>query len=114
MGSTTIIINKLNKDRIIEIIISENRYIVFTILHRNLIIIDATYKDALILLCNRKYMSHEDLMGAMDDIIIMASKVDDNDDFICNMDTYIDLNNGICNDTTKEIIAICKIILDDY
>ena len=115
MGKSTTIINHLNTDRVTEINISNRKYIAFTMMYRNLIVIDVTDKEKPILLANKNFKSREALSNEFDKIIISASNAIDNDDFVSNLDTYIDLNDSsIKNDTTKEIISVYKIIMEDY
>lgn len=114
MSKSTTIINNLSMDRVTQITISKRKYLLFTFMHRVLIVIDMTNKKKPILLMNRTYYNHEDLLKWVDKIINVASEVDNSDEFILNMDTYIDLYHSIQNDTTREIIGIYKILLEDY
>ena len=114
MNKTTTIINHLNTDRVIEISISGCKYIIFTIMYRNLIVVDITDKDNAILLLNRSYATRKDLSKAIDEVVVKASKAINNDDFVSNMDTCIYLKDIGNNDTTEEIIAAYKIIIEDY
>lgn len=113
MSKSTTIINHLNTDRVTEIIISERKYILFTLNYRNLIVIECS-KDNPVLLLNRAYSSRKALSEGIDKIILAASKAIDNDDFINEMDTYIHLNDVSNFDTTEEITAVYKIIAEDY
>lgn len=115
MNKSTTIINHLNTDRVTEIIIDECKYIIFTLSsYRNLIVIEVSEKNKPILLFNRNYSNRNALSNGFDKIIIKASKAIDNDDFVSSLDTYIDLYNGIHNETTDEIIDAYKIIVEDY
>ena len=113
MNKSTMIINHLSTDRLTEIIINESKYIVFTLMHRNLIVIDVTNKDNPILLLNRNFPNRNSLSNEFDKIIINASKISNEEDFISSLDTYIDLNE-VCNKTTDELLSIYKIITEDY
>ena len=114
MNKCTTIINKLSNDKIVQIIISDRKYILFTIFNRILIIIDMTNKKRPILLMNRTYTTYDKLIKSANKIRSIASSIDNNDDFILNMDTYFDMNNNLDNDTIEEIMAIYKILLEDY
>ena len=115
MGKSTTIINHLNTDKVVEINISQRKYIAFTLMYRNLIVIEVTDKEKPVLLCNRSFKNKASLNNEFDKIIISASNAIDNDDFVSGLDTYIDLNDSnIKNDTTKEIISVYKIIVEDY
>ena len=113
MNNSTTIVNHLNTDRVTEINISERKYIVFTLSYRNLIIIDYSNKDKPILLLNRTCNNRKKLLDEFDKIIITATKVNNNEDFLSKLDTYIDLSE-YSNETTEEILAVYKIILEDY
>ena len=114
MNKPTTIINHSNSDKILEICISDNRYIVFTMMNRNLIIIECTNKDKPILLLNRSYPNKNVLSTKLDKIIIAAANANDSDDFLSNLDVYIDLCHTIPNEAIKEIIAMYKVVLETY
>jgi len=114
MNESAIIVNHLSTNRITEIIISECKYIIFTIMYRNLVVIEMTNKDNPVLLLNRSFSDRETLSNQFDEIIIKATKAKDSDEFTSDMDTYIELNDISNNDTTKEIIGIYEIIVEDY
>jgi hypothetical protein len=113
MKSTTIV-NHLNTDRVVEITISENKYIIFTLMYRNIIVVKTTNADNPVLLLNRNCNSRKVLSDTIDDIIIKASVSIDSNDFESYMDTYIELNDITNNDTTKEILEVYKILTEDY
>ena len=112
MIKSTTMINNINGDRITNFNISNHNYLIFTILHSNLVIVEVSDTTKPILLLNRKYSSYDILNNGFDEVIISASKADTNDDFISIMDTYIDLNNINHNETTLEILSLIKIILE--
>lgn len=114
MSKSTTITNHLNTDRVIEINISGHKYVAFTMMYRNIILIDATNKDNAILLINKICPNREALSNEIDGIILKASKANDYEDFVSEMDTFIYLNDITNNDTTKEISEVYKIIAEDY
>lgn len=114
MNKTTTIVNHLNTDRVVEITISGHKYVIFTIMYRNLVVVDITDKNNAILLLNRTHNNRADLTKAIDEVIIEASRAINNDDFVSSMDTCIYLKDITNNDTTEEIIAAYKIIIEDY
>lgn len=113
MNKSTTIINHINTDRITEIIISKRKYIVFTLTRRNLIVVDISDKKKPILLLNRNFTSNDALSKEFDKIIISGSNSITDDDFVSTLDTYIELDSNI-NETTEEILGVCKIIIEDY
>ena len=114
MNKSTTIVNHLNTERIVEINISNHKYIIFTMMYRSIIVIEVTKKDNPVLLLNRNCSNRVTLNETIDDIIIKASKAIDSEDFTSGMDTYIELNDITNNDTTKEITEVYKIIAEDY
>ena len=114
MDKSTTIVNHLNTDRIIEINISENRYIIFTLMYRTLILLDITDKDNAALLINTQYDNRAALSKAIDKIIIAATKAADNDEFTNIADTFILLNDIVNRDTVQDIIPTYNIIREDY
>lgn len=113
MSKSTTIINNMNGDRVMKFNISNHNYLIFTISHRNLVIVEMSDPAKPILLLNRMYYSQSALNNGFDKIILAATKAVDTDDFVSIMDTYIDLHNSIHNETTDEIINICKIISEN-
>jgi hypothetical protein len=83
-------------------------------MYRNVIVIDHTEKDNPVLLLNRSCASREALSNTIDKIIVAATKATSSDEFINNMDTYIELNDIGNNDTTAEISTVYKILIEDY
>lgn len=115
MNKSTTIINNFNQtDRMSEIIILGCKYIVFTLYHSNIIVLEITDRDKPILLINRNYNIYNVLLNGFNEIINYAINANDNDEFINNMDTYINLDSIIGNDTIDEIMSIYKIIMEDY
>lgn len=112
MDKLVIVIKIVNTDTA-YINISGCEYIIFTLSHHNLIIVETSNKDNLILLLNREY-PRDVISDKFQKIIDVAAKVSSNDEFISKMDTYIDLNSCIHNETIKEILDTCKIILKEY
>ena len=112
---TTTIVNYSKTDRVVKIIIDGNEYLLFTINKKTFIVIDMTDKSKPILLCNKTCNSCELLNEEFDKIILMATRVVSSDEFVYNMDTYIDLfTNSIKNDTSEEIFAMYHILLENY
>lgn len=114
MSKSTTIINNLSMDRVVQVTISERKYLLFTFMHRVIIIIDMTNKKKPILLMNRTFMTKHDLERMVNHVIDLASSVNNNEEFLYKMDTYIDLYSDIQNDTTREIIGTYIILLEDY
>lgn len=110
--STTKVKTDLDGNRVLELNISERMFCIFTLSHRHLVITENTNKYPILLL-NRVYSNRDALSNGFDEFIIIATKVNDADEFISNMDTYIDLYNCIRNETTNEIINTCRIISED-
>lgn len=107
--STTKVKTDSAGNRVMDFCISERMFCLFTLNHRHLIITENTKKYPILLL-NRIYKNQDSLNSDFDKYIIIATKANDADDFISNMDTYIDLYNSISNETTEEIIHAAKII----
>ena len=114
MKKSTTIVNHFKTDRVVRIIISENEYVMFTLHHTKLIIIDMTDRSRPILLCNKTFTNRESLEENFDKMIILSTKMKDADDFVYHMDTYIDLfTNSIKNESSEEIFATFYIILEE-
>ena len=114
MSKTTTIVNHLNSDRIMIITLFNHKYLIFTLMYRNIIVLDITDKDDVILLMNSECSSKNDVIKGLDLIAMKALNATSNDDFECELGTYIHLNDVGNNDTTAEISNVYKIIAEDY
>ena len=114
MDVQTRIINHVSTDRIMEIELFGHRYLIFTLMRRNVIVLDITNKNDIILLMNSQCISKDDVLKGFDKIAIKALNAIDNDSFDCDLGTYIHLNEITDYDSCKEIVDVYKIIIEDY
>lgn len=114
MSESTTIINNTNGDRVMRFYITNHTYTMFTVSHKNLIVVENS-EDEAILLYNRAYSNRDSLDKAIDNLILMVTKIKDSDEFTSKMDTYINLNDSnIHNETTNEILGTYKFILTEF
>ena len=112
MEQSTTIIKNINGDRVMKFTISNREYLAFTVMRKNLVVIDNTDINEPILLLNRAFSTPRYLEHRFDVIIVESTKAATSEDFVSKMDTYISLKNSI-NNTTDEIISTYKIVFEN-